>query len=113
MCKFIKKAVSKVFKETERAANTIRPKFLGINTNFFGGKIKKGGGGPAEDEGPSDIESLATQANEELAKEKQKATEDTIQQTTAKRFRSGSRGRRSLLRSKSGGGAGFYNRFQL
>jgi len=111
MCKFIRKAVSKVAKETERAANKIRPKFLGINTNFFGGKIKSGG--PAEDEGPSDIEALATQANEELAEEKSKATEDTIQQTTAKRFRSGARGRRSLLRSKSGGGAGFYNRFQL
>jgi hypothetical protein len=112
MCKFVRNAVSKAFKETERAANKIRPKFLGINTNFFGGKIKKGGG-PAEDEGPSDIESLAAQSAEELAEEKRKATEDTIQQTTAKRFRSGSRGRRSLLRSKSGGGAGFYNRFQL
>ena len=112
MCKFITKAFKKVAKETERVQNKLL-KPVGINTNFFGGKIKKGGGSPAEDEGPSDIEALATQANEELAEEKSKATEDTIQQTSAKRFRSGSRGRRSLLRSKSGGGAGFFNRFQL
>ena len=108
MCGFISKPLRKL----ERAANKIRPKALGINTNFFGGGLRKGGA-PMVDEGPSDIESLATQANEELSEEKRKATEDTIQQTTAKRFRSGSRGRRSLLRSKSGGGAGFYNRFQL
>jgi hypothetical protein len=107
MCGFI----SKPLKKLERAANKIRPKALGINTNFFGGKLLK----PAIEKlkESSDIENLATEANEELAKEKQKATEDTIQQTTAKRFRSGSRGRRSLLRSKSGGGGGFYNRFQL
>tara|TARA_R110001592_G_scaffold6957_6_gene38511 strand:- start:102 stop:434 length:333 start_codon:yes stop_codon:yes gene_type:complete len=110
MCKFITKAIKKVAKETERVQNKLL-KPVGINTNIFGGGIKSGS--PAEDEGPSDIEALATQANEELAEEKSKATEDTIQQTSAKRFRSGSRGRRSLLRSKSGGGAGFYNRFQL
>ena len=112
MCRFISKAIKKVAKETERVQNKLL-KPVGINTNLFGGKIKSGGGGPAEDEGPSDIEALATQANEELAEEKSKATDDTIQQTSAKRFRSGARGRRSLLRSKSGGGAGFYNRFQL
>jgi hypothetical protein len=110
MCGFISKPLRKV----ENLANKIRPKFLGINTNFFGGKLIKG----AVDAGviskvPSDIENLAAQANEELSEEKSKATEDTIQQTSAKRFRSGARGRRSLLRSKSGGGAGFYNRFQL
>ena len=55
-------------------------------------------------------DALQKTAND-LAKEKAKATEDTIQQTVAKRFRSGARGRRSLLRSKSGGGVGFYNRF--
>jgi hypothetical protein len=55
-------------------------------------------------------DALQKTAND-LAKEKAKATEDTIQQTVAKRFRSGARGRRSLLRSKSGGGMGFYNRF--
>ena len=62
---------------------------------------------------PSDdpmSDALQKTAND-LAKEKAKATEDTIQQTVAKRFRSGARGRRSLLRSKSGGGMGFYNRF--
>ena len=62
---------------------------------------------------PSDdpmSDALQKTAND-LAKEKAKATEDTIQQTVAKRFRSGARGRRSLLRSKSGGGVGFYNRF--
>ena len=107
MCGFI----SKPLKKLERAANKIRPKALGINTNFFGGKLVKAA--IEEFKEPSDIENLATQANEDLAEEKRKATEDTIQQTTAKRFRSGSRGRRSLLRSKSGGGAGFYNRFQL
>ena len=108
MCKFI----SKTFKKLEQAQNSIL-KPLGINSNFFAGKLGKGGVATMADEGPSDIESLATQANEELAEEKSKATEDTIQQTSAKRFRSGARGRRSLLRSKSGGGAGFYNRFQL
>lgn len=107
MCKFI----SRPLKKLEQVQNKLL-KPIGINTNIFGGKLGKGGA-PMVDEGPSDIESLATQANEELAEEKRKATEDTIQQTTAKRFRSGSRGRRSLLRSKSGGGAGFYNRFQL
>lgn len=107
MCKFISKALKKV----ERASNKLIGRHIGIDTNIFAGGLNK----PITpiDEGPSDIESLATQANEELAEEKRKATEDTIQQTTAKRFRSGSRGRRSLLRSKSGGGAGFYNRFQL
>ncbi len=104
MCKFVKKGLKKL----ERIHNKLTP----LNTNVFRGKLGKAGA-PMADEGPSDIESLATQANEELAEEKRKATEDTIQQTTAKRFRSGSRGRRSLLRSKSGGGAGFYNRFQL
>ena len=107
MCKFIKKA----FKKVEKLQNKIL-KPVGINTNFFGGKLRSAVS-PVGDEGPSDIEALATQANEELAEEKSKATEDTIQQTSAKRFRSGARGRRSLLRSKSGGGAGFYNRFQL
>ncbi len=107
MCKFISKGMKKL----ERASNKVF-KPLGINSNFFAGGLRKGGA-PMADEGLSDIESLAAQANKELAEEKQKATEDTIQQTTAKRFRSGSRGRRSLLRSKSGGGAGFYNRFQL
>jgi len=104
MCKFVSKAMKKL----ERIQNKLTP----LNTDVFGGALGKAGA-PMADEGPSDIESLATQANEELAEEKRKATEDTIQQTTAKRFRSGSRGRRSLLRSKSGGGAGFYNRFQL
>ena len=112
MCKFIKKAIKKVAKETERVQNKIL-KPVGINTNFFGGAIGKGVDMGAISEVPSDIENLATQANEELSEEKSKATEDTIQQTSAKRFRSGARGRRSLLRSKSGGGAGFYNRFQL
>ena len=107
MCKFISRPLRKL----EQVQNKLL-KPIGINTNFFAGGLGKGGA-PMADEGPSDIESLATQANEELSEEKQKATEDTIQQTTAKRFRSGSRGRRSLLRSKSGGGAGFYNRFQL
>ena len=109
MCKFISKALKKV----ERASNKLIGRHLGIDTNLFAGGISPSGSGPAEDEGPSDIEALATQANEELAEEKSKATEDTIQQKSAKRFRSGARGRRSLLRSKSGGGAGFYNRFQL
>lgn len=108
MCKFVSKALKKV----ERASNKLIGRHLGIDTNIFAGGISPSGGAPV-DEGLSDIESLAAQANKELAEEKQKATEDTIQQTTAKRFRSGSRGRRSLLRSKSGGGAGFYNRFQL
>ena len=108
MCKFISNTAKKV----ERLSNKIL-KPVGINSNFFAGGLGKGGGAPMADEGPSDIEALATQANEELAEEKSKATEDTIQQTSAKRFRSGARGRRSLLRSKSGGGAGFYNRFQL
>ena len=107
MCKFISRPLRKL----EQVQNKLL-KPLGINSNIFGGKLRKGSA-PMADEGPSDIESLATQANEELSEEKRKATEDTIQQTTAKRFRSGSRGRRSLLRSKSGGGAGFYNRFQL
>jgi len=107
MCKFISRPLRKL----EQTQNKLL-KGLGINSNIFAGGLGKGGA-PMVDEGPSDIESLATQANEELAEEKRKATEDTIQQTTAKRFRSGSRGRRSLLRSKSGGGAGFYNRFQL
>jgi len=51
-------------------------------------------------------------AADDLAKEKAKATEDAIQQAVSTRFRSGARGRRSLLRSKSGGGVGFYNRFE-
>ena len=106
MCGFI----SKPLKKLERIQNKIL-KPIGINSNFFAGKLVKGA--IEEFKEPSDIENLATQANEELSEEKSKATEDTIQQTTAKRFRSGSRGRRSLLRSKSGGGAGFYNRFQL
>jgi len=108
MCKFI----SKTFKKLEQAQNSIL-KPLGINSNFFAGKLGKGGGAPAVDDAAEDLQALSDRANEELAEEKRKATEDTIQQTTAKRFRSGSRGRRSLLRSKSGGGAGFYNRFQL
>ena len=107
MCKFISKALKKV----ERASNKLFGRHLGIDTNIFAGGISPSGSGPAA--GQSDIEALAAQANKELAEEKSKATEDTIQQTTAKRFRSGARGRRSLLRSKSGGGAGFYNRFQL
>lgn len=106
MCKFISRPLRKL----EQTQNKLL-KGLGINTNIFAGGLNKAI--TPIDEGPSDIDSLATQANEELAEEKRKATEDTIQQTTAKRFRSGSRGRRSLLRSKSGGGAGFYNRFQL
>lgn len=62
---------------------------------------------------PVDPESDELQmAADALAKEKAKATEDQIQQALSKRFRSGTRGRRSLLRSRSGGGAGFYNRFQ-
>jgi len=108
MCKFI----SKAFKKVERLQNKIL-KPVGINTNLFGGKLGKGVGAAVADEGPSDIDMLAEESAKELAEEKSKATEDTIQQTSAKRFRSGSRGRRSLLRSKSGGGAGFYNRFQL
>ena len=108
MCKFISRPLRKLVQVSNKV---FKP--LGINSNIFAGGLRKGGGAPMADEGPSDIESLATQANEELSEEKRKATEDTIQQTTAKRFRSGSRGRRSLLRSKSGGGAGFYNRFQL
>ena len=106
MCGFI----SKPLKKLERIQNKLL-KPAGINSNFFGGKLVRGA--IEEFKEPSDIENLATEANKEFAEEKQKATEDTIQQTTAKRFRSGSRGRRSLLRSKSGGGAGFYNRFQL
>jgi len=94
-------------KKLERIQNKLTP----FNTNVCGGKLGKAIS--PVNEGPSDIDSLAAQSAEELAEEKRKATEDTIQQTTAKRFRSGSRGRRSLLRSKSGGGAGFYNRFQL
>tara|TARA_X000001382_G_scaffold118079_1_gene98095 strand:- start:493 stop:780 length:288 start_codon:yes stop_codon:yes gene_type:complete len=94
-------------KKLERIQNKLTP----LNTNIFGGKLGKAGA--RVDEGPSDIESLATQANEELAEEKRKATENQIQATTAKRFRSGARGRRSLFRSTSGGGAGFYNRFNL
>ena len=108
MCKFISRPLRKL----EQVSNKVF-KPLGINSNIFAGGLGKGGGATMADEGPSDIEALATQANEELAEEKSKATEDTIQQTSAKRFRSGARGRRSLLRSKSGGGAGFYNRFQL
>jgi|TARA_B100001094_G_scaffold333300_1_gene410475 hypothetical protein len=108
MCKFISRPLRKI----ERASNKLIGKPLGINTNIFGGGLNKGGA-PMVDESAEDLQALSDQANEELAEEKQKATEDTIQQTTAKRFRSGSRGRRSLLRSKSGGGAGFYNRFQL
>lgn len=107
MCKFI----SRPLKKLEQVQNKLL-KPIGINSNFFGGKLGKGAA-PVEDEGLSDIEALAAQANKELAEEKSKVTEDTIQQTSAKRFRSGARGRRSLLRSKSGGGAGFYNRFQL
>lgn len=62
---------------------------------------------------PVDPESDELQmAADALAKEKAKATEDQIQQALSKRFRSGTRGRRSLLRSRSGGGFGFYNRFQ-
>jgi hypothetical protein len=94
-------------KKLERIQNKLTP----LNTNVFGGKLGKAIS--RVDEGPSDIESLATQANEELAEEKRKATENQIQATTAKRFRSGARGRRSLFRSTSGGGAGFYNRFNL
>ena len=108
MCKF----VSKAFKKVERLQNKIL-KPIGINTNLFGGKLGKAGGATMADEGTSDIDALAEEAAKELGDEKSKATEDTIQQTSAKRFRSGARGRRSLLRSKSGGGAGFYNRFQL
>jgi len=108
MCKFISKPLRKL----ERLQNKIL-KPVGINTNFFAGGLGKAVDAGVISKVPSDIENLATQANEELAEEKSKATEDTIQQTSAKRFRSGSRGRRSLLRSKSGGGAGFYNRFQL
>ena len=106
MCKFI----SKAFKKVEKLQNSLL-KPLGINTNLFGGKLKKGGGAP--DTSQDDLDALAEEAARELEDEKSKATEDTIQQTSAKRFRSGARGRRSLLRSKSGGGAGFYNRFQL
>ena len=106
MCKFI----SKAFKKVERLQNKIL-KPIGINSNLFGGKLRKGGGAPAVDDAAEDLQNLSDRANEELENEKSKATEDTIQQTTAKRFRSGARGRRSLLRSKSGGGAGFYNRF--
>ena len=108
MCKFISKAAKKV----ERLQNKIL-KPIGINTNLFGGKLGKAGGAPAVDDAAEDLQDLSDRANEELSEEKSKATEDTIQQTSAKRFRSGARGRRSLLRSKSGGGAGFYNRFQL
>ena len=112
MCKFISRPLRKL----ERLQNKIL-KPIGINTNFFAGGLGKGGGAPAVDDAvdgaAEDLQALSDRANEELSEEKQKATEDTIQQTTAKRFRSGSRGRRSLLRSKSGGGAGFYNRFQL
>ena len=105
MCKFISKAMKKL----ERIQNKLTP----FNTDVFGGALGKARDMGVISEVPSDIENLATEANEELAEEKSKATEDTIQQTSAKRFRSGARGRRSLLRSKSGGGAGFYNRFQL
>ena len=108
MCKFI----SKFTKKVERLSNKIL-KPLGINSNFFAGGLGKGGGAPAVDDAAEDLQALSDRANEELSEEKSKATEDTIQQTSAKRFRSGARGRRSLLRSKSGGGAGFYNRFQL
>ena len=108
MCKFVSKAVKKV----ERLQNKIL-KPVGINTNFFGGGLGKGGGTPAVDDAAEDLQALSDRSNEELSEEKSKATEDTIQQTSAKRFRSGARGRRSLLRSKSGGGVGFYNRFQL
>jgi hypothetical protein len=107
MCKFISRPLRKL----EQVQNKLL-KPIGINTNIFGGKLRKGGA-PMVDKSAEDLQDLSDQANEELAEEKRKATEDTIQQTTAKRFRSGSRGRRSLLRSKSGGGAGFYNRFQL
>ena len=108
MCKFISKAAKKV----ERLQNKIL-KPIGITTNFFAGGLGKGGGASAVDDAAEDLQALSDRANEELSEEKSKATEDTIQQTSAKRFRSGARGRRSLLRSKSGGGAGFYNRFQL
>lgn len=108
MCKFISRPLRKL----EQVQNKLL-KPLGINSNFFAGGLGKAVDMGAISEVPSDIENLATQANEELSEEKSKATEDTIQQTSAKRFRSGARGRRSLLRSKSGGGAGFYNRFQL
>ncbi len=108
MCRFISKAAKKV----ERLQNKIL-KPIGINTNLFGGAIGKAVDMGVISEVPSDIENLAEKAAKELEDEKSKATEDTIQQTSAKRFRSGARGRRSLLRSKSGGGAGFYNRFQL
>ena len=111
MCKFVKKA----FKKVEKLQNKLL-KPLGINTNLFGGKLKKRSVAP--DTIQDDVEALAEEASRELEEEKSEATEDTIQndtiqQTSAKRFRSGARGRRSLLRSKSGGGAGFYNRFQL
>jgi len=108
MCKFVSKAVKKV----ERLQNKIL-KPVGIKTNFFAGGLGKGGGTPAVDDAAEDLQALSDRSNEELSEEKSKATEDTIQQTSAKRFRSGARGRRSLLRSKSGGGVGFYNRFQL
>ena len=107
MCKFI----SRPLKKLEQVQNKLL-KPIGINTNILGGKLGKGGA-PIISEVEEDLQALSDQANEELAEEKSKATEDTIQQTSAKRFRSGARGRRSLLRSKSGGGAGFYNRFQL
>lgn len=107
MCKFISRPLRKL----EQVQNKLL-KPIGINSNILGGKLGKGSA-PMVDESAEDLQALSDQANEELAEEKRKATEDTIQQTTAKRFRSGSRGRRSLLRSKSGGGAGFYNRFQL
>ena len=106
MCKFI----SKAFKKVEKLQNKIL-KPVGINSNFFGGKLKSIV--PVADGGLSDIDQLSEKTNAELAEEKRKATEDQIQATTAKRFRSGARGRRSLFRSTSGGGAGFYNRFNL
>ena len=108
MCKFISRPLRKL----EQVSNKVF-KPLGINSNIFAGGLGKGGGAPAVDDAAEDLQDLSDRANEELSEEKSKATEDTIQQTSAKRFRSGARGRRSLLRSKSGGGAGFYNRFQL
>jgi len=109
MCKFISRPLRKL----EQLGNKTIGKPFGINSNLFAGGLRKGGGTPAVDDAAEDLQALSDRANEELSEEKSKATEDTIQQTSAKRFRSGARGRRSLLRSKSGGGAGFYNRFQL
>jgi len=96
MCKFI----SKPLKKLEQIQNKLLSP-LGINTNIFSGGLKQTAGGM------SDIDEAKEEAARELEEEKEKATEEAIQR------RGGSRGRRSLLRSKSGGGAGFYNRFKL